>query len=188
MADSVKTRKFYVVGSRSVGKSSLVVRFVDNHFVESYYPTIENTFTKRYKSKATGEEYDMQIVDTAGLDEYSNPPPAYFIETHGFFLMFSVGSKQSFETVRIIRDKILNGMGLDEFPMILVGTKSDYRPEQRQVSKQEGKELAEEFNIAYVETSARYNDRIDEAFERMLDLVKIKEDPPKAPPKVCRMM
>lgn len=46
------------------GKSSLTVQFVDGHFVESYYPTIENTFSKTLKVK--GQEYATEIVDTAG--------------------------------------------------------------------------------------------------------------------------
>lgn len=47
-----------------VGKSSLTVQFVENHFVESYYPTIENTFSRIIKYK--GQEYSTEIIDTAG--------------------------------------------------------------------------------------------------------------------------
>jgi small GTP-binding protein len=50
------------------GKSSLTVRFVDGHFVESYYPTIENTFSKVIKYK--GQEYATEIIDTAGQVRY----------------------------------------------------------------------------------------------------------------------
>jgi len=52
------------------GKSSLTVQFVENHFVDSYYPTIENTFTKTLKYK--GQEYTLEIIDTAG---HVRPPP-----------------------------------------------------------------------------------------------------------------
>ena len=53
------------------GKSSLTVQFVENHFVDSYYPTIENTFTKTLKFK--GQEYTLEIIDTAG--HVRSPPP-----------------------------------------------------------------------------------------------------------------
>jgi Ras family protein len=53
-----------VLNRRAVGKSSLTVRFVDHHFVESYYPTIENTFSAIIKHK--GQDYATEIVDTAG--------------------------------------------------------------------------------------------------------------------------
>ena len=84
MAPSSKQRKIAIVGSRSVGpclppllsrstqrltssttgKSSLAVQFVENHFVDSYYPTIENTFSKDIRYKGT--DYATEIVDTAG--------------------------------------------------------------------------------------------------------------------------
>jgi small GTP-binding protein len=54
-----------------LGKSSLTVRFVDGHFVESYYPTIENTFSKVIKYK--GQEYATEIIDTAGQVRYQMP-------------------------------------------------------------------------------------------------------------------
>lgn len=49
---------------RPSGKSSLTVQFVDQHFVDSYYPTIENTFQKVVKYK--GQEFNLDIIDTAG--------------------------------------------------------------------------------------------------------------------------
>lgn len=126
-----KQRKLAIVGSRSVGslpshpepnspvpkplklwllpptgKSSLAVRYVDGHFVESYYPTIENTFSKEIRYK--GQEFATEIVDTAGQDEYSILNSKHFIGIHGYMLVYSVSSLQSFEMVQVIRDKILN--------------------------------------------------------------------------------
>jgi GTPase SAR1 family protein len=82
------------------------VQFVDGHFVESYYPTIENTFSKviRYR----GTDFATEIIDTAGQDEYSILNSKHYIGIHGYMLVYSVASTQSFEMVRIIRDKILN--------------------------------------------------------------------------------
>lgn len=56
-----------------VGKSSLTVQFVEDHFIESYYPTIENTFRKTIKLK--GFEYECEILDTAG--QVQTMPPEY---------------------------------------------------------------------------------------------------------------
>ncbi|KAH9872733.1 GTP-binding protein [Plenodomus biglobosus] len=78
-----KQRKMAIVGSRAVGeflyatgKSSLTVQFVDGHFVDSYYPTIENTFSKmiRYKN----QEFATEIIDTAGqVHKFSILPAAH---------------------------------------------------------------------------------------------------------------
>lgn len=88
------------------GKSSLAVRFVDGHFVDSYYPTIENTFSKMIKYK--GQDFSTEIVDTAGQDEYSILNSKHFIGIHGYMLVYSVSSLPSFEMVQVIREKILN--------------------------------------------------------------------------------
>ena len=82
------------------------MRYVDGHFVESYYPTIENTFSKEIRYK--GQEFATEIVDTAGQDEYSILNSKHFIGIHGYMLVYSVSSLQSFEMVQVIRDKILN--------------------------------------------------------------------------------
>jgi Ras family protein len=61
---AIKQRKIAIVGSRSVGKSSLAMQFVEGQFIESYYPTIEDTFNKiiRYN----GQDFSTEIIDTAG--------------------------------------------------------------------------------------------------------------------------
>lgn len=99
----MKTR---LLTEKKKGKSSLAVRYVDGHFVESYYPTIENTFSKEIRYK--GQDYATEIVDTAGQDEYSILNSKHFIGIHGYMLVYSVSSLPSFEMVQVIRDKILN--------------------------------------------------------------------------------
>ena len=87
-------------------KSSITVQFVDGRYAESYYPTIENTFSKVIKYK--GQEFATEIIDTAGQDEYSILNSQHFIGIHGYMIVYSVGSRQSFDMAQIIRDKILN--------------------------------------------------------------------------------
>ncbi|KAI9646942.1 GTP-binding protein [Ciborinia camelliae] len=170
-----KQRKIAIVGSRSVGKSSLTVQFVDGHFVESYYPTIENTFSKVIKYK--GQEFATEIVDTAGQDEYSILNSKHFIGIHGYVLVYSVASMQSFEMVEVIKDKILNHLGTEWVPITIVGNKSDLRPEQRQVTAEQGKALAEKFKCAFTEASARYNENVTKGFELMIEQIEKGENP-----------
>ncbi|KAH6684386.1 rheb small monomeric GTPase-like protein RhbA [Halenospora varia] len=186
-----KQRKIAIVGSRSVvegrrrdrrkthefvaGKSSLTVQFVDGHFVESYYPTIENTFSKVIKYK--GQEFATEIIDTAGQDEYSILNSKHFIGIHGYMLVYSVASMQSFEMIQVIRDKILNHLGSEWVPIVIVGNKSDLRPEQRQVTPEQGKELAEKLNCAWTEASARFNENVSKAFELMIGQVEKSQNP-----------
>lgn len=187
MTGTPKQRKIAVVGSRSVGKSSLTVQFVDGHFVESYYPTIENTFGKLIKYK--GQEFSTEIVDTAGQDEYSILNSKHFIGIHGYVLVYSIASRQSFEMISLIRDKILNHLGTESVPLVIVGNKSDLRPEQRQVSPEEGKHLGAKFKCAWTEASARYNENVTKAFELMIAEVEKAQNPHEpAAGGGCRMM
>ncbi|KAL8952627.1 MAG: hypothetical protein Q9222_001466 [Ikaeria aurantiellina] len=80
MPASPKQRKIAIVGSRSVGKSSLTVQFVEKHFVESYYPTIENSFSSTIKFR--GQEFATEIVDTAGQVS-AHPDPNHAISQGG---------------------------------------------------------------------------------------------------------
>ncbi len=93
----------------NLGKSSVTVQFVEQHFVESYYPTIENQFSKPIKYG--GIEYTTEIIDTAGQDEFSIMNQKHLIGVHGYMLVYSVTSKSSFDMIPIIRDKILNATG-----------------------------------------------------------------------------
>ncbi|CAK7896673.1 rheb-like protein Rhb1p [[Candida] anglica] len=169
-----KARKIAVVGSRSVGKSSMTVRYVEDHFVESYYPTIENQFSKTINYK--NQEFEVEILDTAGQDEFSIMNQKHLIGVHGYLLVYSVTSRQSFELIEVIRDKILNSIGADTIPMVLVGNKSDLNY-QRQVDEDEGKKLAASFGCAFLETSVRDNVNINRTFEYLIDEIESIQNP-----------
>ncbi|KAM9302714.1 GTP-binding protein Rheb isoform 2-T3 [Morus bassanus] len=130
-----KSRKIAILGYRSVGKSSLTIQFVEGQFVDSYDPTIENTFTKLIT--VNGQEYHLQLVDTAGQDEYSIFPQTYSIDINGYILVYSVTS-------------------IKRIPIMLVGNKKDLHME-RVISYEEGKALAESWNAAFLESSAKEN-------------------------------
>ncbi|GAA5826780.1 hypothetical protein JCM3770_003987 [Rhodotorula araucariae] len=161
-----KQRKVALLGSRSVGKSSLTVQFVDQHFVDSYYPTIENTFTKMVKYK--GQDFQLDIIDTAGQDEFSILSSRHAVGLHGWILVYSVSSRSSFEMCSIIREKILNYTGRDSVPMVLVGNKSDLAV-QRQVTREEGAALAASWGkTVFIESSARTNENVSRVFDAVV--------------------
>ncbi|XP_054863174.1 GTP-binding protein Rheb isoform X1 [Amphiprion ocellaris] len=138
----------------ATGKSSLTIQFVEGQFVDSYDPTIENTFTKTMT--VNGQDYNLQLVDTAGQDEYSIFPQSYTIDVDGYILIYSVTSYKSFEVVRVIHEKLLDMVGNVQVPIILVGNKKDLHME-RVISFEEGKALAESWNAAFLESSAKEN-------------------------------
>jgi Ras family protein len=70
-----------------------------------------------------------------------------------------------------------NLQAVDWVPIVIVGNKSDLRPEQRQVTPEDGKALAEEFKCAWTEASARYNENVLKAFELMVAEVERSQNP-----------
>ncbi|XP_064847908.1 GTP-binding protein Rheb-like [Oncorhynchus masou masou] len=179
-----KSRKIAILGYRSVGKSSLTIQFVEGQFVDSYDPTIENTFTKMIT--INGQEYHLQLVDTAGQDEYSIFPQTYSIDINGYILVYSVTSNkrilleadsakqgldeqlnQFMSVVQVIHEKLLDMVGKAQVPIILVGNKNDLHME-RVISCEEGKALADSWNAAFMESSAKENQTAVEVFKTMI--------------------
>jgi len=173
-----KHRKVVVMGFRAVGKSTITIQFVENHYVDTYNPTIENTFHKVIKYQ--GEDYQTEIVDTAGQDEFSIFQRRYSVGVDGYILVYSVTSKPSLEVVKVINDKILNACGTDKVPRVLVGNKSDLILE-RQISKEEGAQLATEWNCAFVECSGKHNENISEIFKQII--IEVEKEHKQPPPK-----
>uniref|UniRef100_A0A671NAH5 GTP-binding protein Rheb-like n=1 Tax=Sinocyclocheilus anshuiensis TaxID=1608454 RepID=A0A671NAH5_9TELE len=102
-----------------------------------------SAFTKMIT--VNGQEYHLQLVDTAGQDEYSIFPQTYSIDINGYILVYSVTS-----------NKRIWFMNKTLVPIMLVGNKKDLHME-RVISCEEGKALAESWNAAFMESSAKEN-------------------------------
>ncbi|KAF8064245.1 hypothetical protein FPV67DRAFT_1629313 [Lyophyllum atratum] len=179
----LKRRKIAVLGSRSVGKSSLVKQFIENHFVDAYYPTIESTFSKTVNYK--GVEYDCHIIDTAGQDEYSPVNAQHAIGIHGYVLVYSITSRTSFDMIQIVYDKIVDFCGVTDIPCVIVGSKSDLH-QNRQVQSNEGQKLGQANGAAWIETSAKNNVNVGKVFELCLGEIERRTSPNQAEPQVSR--
>lgn len=105
----------------------------------------------------------LDILDTAGQEEYSSMRDQYYRTGQGFLIVYSITSRSSFYEARDIRDQLLRVKDSDDVPMILVGNKIDLN-HQREISFQEGKDLAESFGCAFIETSAKSRTNVEEAF------------------------
>ena len=106
-------------------------------------------------------------MDTAGQDEYSIFNSKHAIGIHGYILVYSIASIQSFEMIQTIREKILNYAGMDWVPIVIVGNKSDLFT-QRQVTVEQVKQLSLDWKCCFIETSAKLNQNIQKVFEMMI--------------------
>ena len=109
----------------------------------------------------------LDILDTAGQEEYSAMRDQYMRTGQGFLCVYSITSRASFDEIRSFREQILRVKDADKSPMVLVGNKSDLEQE-RQVTTGEGGDLAKEFGIPFLESSAKTRVNVEEAFFQLV--------------------
>ncbi|KAI9159196.1 RAS1 protein [Blastocladiella emersonii ATCC 22665] len=153
--------KLVVVGGGGVGKSALTIQFIQSHFVDEYDPTIEDSYRKH--CVIDDEVALLDVLDTAGQEEYSAMREQYMRTGEGFLLVYSITSRNTFEEISTFHQQILRVKDKDTFPMILIGNKCDLEHE-RMVQLQEGRSLAQHFQCKLMETSAKQRINVDEAF------------------------
>lgn len=159
-------RKVAVLGFRAVGKTSLTNAFVSGTFAETYDPTIESTHHKTIRFRKV--HFATDIVDTAGMDEYSRLSRNASLGVHGYALVFSIASRQSFDRISQINDSLLNALGdAQDVPRVLVGSMRDLSA-QRQVSHHDALALAESWGVPYLECSSKTGENVAEVFHTLL--------------------
>jgi len=152
-----------VIGGSSVGKTSLLSRFVTGTFSEEYDPTIEESFQKQVE--IDGEEFVLDIVDTGGQEFFFDRSnlDKYFESAEGFLMVYSIEDKNSFAELQQFKEGIEKKKGKKETPMMIVGNKLDLE-NQRQVTLADGRQFAKKLNAFFTETSAKNNQNITDAF------------------------
>ena len=170
--------KIAVIGKGVVGKSSLTYRFINYELPEGHEVTIED----RYKTDKVIENkpYKIEILDTAGEDDYQQMMDMWINFGEGFLLVFAINDKISFDLIPKKRERVLKGKRGQNVPMILVGNKVDLA-DKRQVPAEQAKKLAESWGIEYIETSAKTSFNCNEAFQKLVLLIassKVKKTKP----------
>lgn len=167
--------KLVVVGAGGVGKSALTIQLIQNHFVDEYDPTIEDSYRKQVV--IDGETCLLDILDTAGQEEYSAMRDQYMRTGEGFLCVFAVNNRRSFEEIHAFRQQIKRVKDADEVPMVLVGNKCDLA--QRTVTSNEANDLATSYGIPFIETSAKTRQGVEDAFYTLVR--EIRRDKGKKP-------
>ena len=152
--------KLVVVGAGGVGKSALTIQLIQNHFVDEYDPTIEDSYRKQVVIDK--ETCLLDILDTAGQEEYSAMRDQYMRTGEGFLLVFSVNNLSSFKDIDNYREQIKRVKDSETVPMVLVGNKCDLS--NRSVNLDNARILARNYDVPFIETSAKTRMGVDDAF------------------------
>lgn len=163
--------KVKTVGDSNVGKSSIVVRFVDDTFSGQMAPTIG----VEYKSKifeVYGKRVKATIWDTAGAERYRTITSNYYRGSHAIIFVYDVTERKSFDNIETFWLKEVKEYfpNTQEIVMLLVGNKID-NIYNRAVTEQEGEELARKHGMMFIETSAKEKIGVNEAFEEVVNKV-----------------
>ena len=157
------------MGDAGVGKTNFLLKFINNTFTQEHNLTVlidhKEVKTVLSKSKKTVK---LQIWDTAGQEKYMSVNKNLFFKVQGILLFYSITDRESFEHIKnwidIIRDTY------NSLPILLIGNKKD-DSNQRIVSENEGKQLAKNFNVDFMEASGKDNINVKEAFQQIAETV-----------------
>ena len=155
------TFKFLVVGDESVGKTCIVQRLVKDTFTNAVDPTVGVDFIT-HVVEIGKSSVKLQIWDTAGQERYRSLGRAYYRNAVGVFLVFSINSHKSFESIETWHREVLP-LCHPKANVAIIGNKVDLI-EERQVTAKEANDLAESLKIPYFETSAKAGTGVSEAF------------------------
>eukprot|EP01103_Thecamoeba_quadrilineata_P002802 TRINITY_DN12676_c0_g1_i1.p1 TRINITY_DN12676_c0_g1~~TRINITY_DN12676_c0_g1_i1.p1 ORF type:complete len:178 (-),score=29.87 TRINITY_DN12676_c0_g1_i1:280-813(-) len=153
--------KIVIVGGGGVGKSALTIQLIQNHFIDEYDPTIEDSYRKQVM--IDNEPCLLDILDTAGQEEYSTMRDQYMRTGQGFLCVYAVTSRTSYDEITAFHEQILRVKDSDRVPLVICGNKCDLESE-RQVSREEGQELATSLGCPFMETSAKARINVEEGF------------------------
>ncbi|KAK6714278.1 hypothetical protein SNK04_005226 [Fusarium graminearum] len=183
--------RFFVGG---VGKSCLTAQFVHNEWIESYDPTIEDSY--RTQLQVDGRQVILEILDTAGTEQFGRSSIAqqhshrdpctdnngtvamrdlYMKTGQGFLLVFSITSSSSLSELAGLREEIIRIKDDENVPLVIVGNKADLE-ENRAVARAKGFSISQRWGAPYYEASARTRTNVDEVFIDLCRQMLRKED------------
>eukprot|EP01120_Amphizonella_sp_Union-15-10_P009801 TRINITY_DN378_c0_g1_i8.p1 TRINITY_DN378_c0_g1~~TRINITY_DN378_c0_g1_i8.p1 ORF type:complete len:189 (-),score=28.10 TRINITY_DN378_c0_g1_i8:44-610(-) len=153
--------KIVILGGRDSGKSALAVKFVQGSRMEKYDPVIEDSYRKLIE--VDNERYMLEILDTAGTEQFTAMRDLYMKNGQGFVLAYSIVAQSTFNDLPEMREQILRVKDTDNVPMVLVGNKCDLS-DQRVVTTDQGETLAKKFNAMFLESSAKIKVNVEQIF------------------------
>ncbi|SAM09851.1 hypothetical protein [Absidia glauca] len=153
--------KLVVLGDGGVGKTALTIQLCLNHFVDSY----------RKQVVIDDQPCVLEVLDTAGQEEYTALRDQWIRDGEGFLLVYSISSRSTFERVERFRDQIFRVKDVETVPIILVGNKCD-KITEREVSREEGFQMARHLRCDFIETSAKTCVNVERSFYTVVRTIR----------------
>ena len=161
--------KVLLLGDSKVGKTCFLMRYTDNTFQEMHMSTIGLDYRLKSMTLKSGKNVKVQIWDTAGQDRFRAITKNYYKGAHGIILIYDVTNQLSFDNVSNWINQIKEEAS-DKVTIFLVGNKID-DVENRKIQTESGKNLAENFQLQFYETSAKTGENVEKTFQALVEKI-----------------
>ena len=159
--------KILFLGSVDVGKTSIILRYVNDKIYKDQKSTIGidyKTKTIEYKTK----KINLKIFDTSGQERFKALTRNYYQGSDGIIMVFDIKRRETFEDITYWMEEVTKTCDKNKIGLVLVGNKNDGNMNERKTSKEEGIKVSDIYDFKYIETSALINDNIKECFDLLL--------------------
>ena len=158
--------KLVLIGDSGVGKTNILSRYISNEFSLASQPTVGVEFGSKIIKKQD-KSIKLQIWDTAGQERYKSITNAYYKGSKGAFVVYDISRKSTFENVDKWIDELKEN-ATEDVHIMLVGNKTDLE-DKREVQTEEVAKKAEQYKVAFCETSALKGKNIEKAFDTLVE-------------------
>mmetsp|Transcript_55099 Transcript_55099/g.98317 ORF Transcript_55099/g.98317 Transcript_55099/m.98317 type:complete len:205 (-) Transcript_55099:87-701(-) len=160
--------KVVFVGDQSVGKTSLIVRYLKNMFDEKVDATIGMDFQTKTVKLNESQNIRLQLWDTAGQERFRSLVTSYIRDAAAAVVCFDITKRETFDNTGRWIEEVRSARG-DDALIFLVGNKADVE-DQRQVTTQEMQEKAEQMRASkFIEASAKTGDKVQDLFQMLAE-------------------
>ncbi|KAM7348417.1 RAS oncogene family member Rab21 [Cochliomyia hominivorax] len=161
--------KVVLLGEGCVGKTSIVLRYVEDKFNPQHISTLQASFLTKKVTLENGNKVQLNIWDTAGQERFHALGPIYYRGSHGAILVYDITDQDSFQKVKNWVKELKRMLG-SEIILAITGNKTDLE-DQRTVSEEDALSYAESVGAHYFETSAKTNENVEEVFVELTRLM-----------------
>lgn len=160
-----------IFGGGGVGKTAICIQYIKGQFTEGYIPTIEDEYLKTIEYE--GKNLTIDIVDTAGQDDFKEMRSRYYGSVHAIIFVYSILERKTLAEVEEMYADAIKFSGKDHIPCVLCGNKEDLRgQDENPVTESEGQELARKLGCKLIPTSAKTGQGVTEAFTEAIKQYK----------------